>query len=351
MVTRSRPASPTGSASNAKNLRIIRPSYLPKVQGLESPSGEIRGRGRYIQRAEHRLTILPDEWADVGHRFKRHLESAGKSPGTVDSYLEAIQRLTTYLVEQGMPLDLELQNGEYIEQYFVDLQHGGASPNTARIRFASLRVFFKWADKARVITPNPMASLQAPRPVDVVKPAYAIGDVQQMLDSCSDDFSGRRDKAALMLLWDCGLRASEFLSLALEDVDLRNGVILVRHPKGNRQRAVALGDECETALSRYLRVRKKVGTLNPALWTSESGKPMTLEGLRSMVKRHGATGLHIFRHSSATAAAANRMGEIDMLRTYGWTSIAMAKRYTESRGVQLAADAKRRASPGRGLKV
>lgn len=308
-------------------------------------------RAAYQVRAERRLERLPEAWAYLGSRFKRHLESAHRSPGTLDSYLEALERLVIYLGQQGMPLDPELVSGEYIEQYFVDLHRGGASDNTGRIRFAGLRAFFKWAESVGEIRPSPMQGLKAPKPVDVVKGVYTIEDVQRMLDSCSETFTGRRDKAAILVLFDAGLRASEFLSLNVEDVDLREGVLLVRHPKGQRQRAVALGSEAETALSRYLRQRKRIATTGTSLWTSPSGKPIGIEGLRSLVKRHGAKGLHVFRHSSATAAAGNRLGEIDMLRTYGWTSIAMAKRYTEARGAQLSADAKRRASPGRGLRV
>jgi site-specific recombinase XerD len=154
----------------------------------------------------------------------------------------------------------------------------------------------------------------------------------------------------LIVLFDCGLRASEFLALTLSDVDLRNGVLLVRHPKGRSQRAVALGDECETALARYLRVRKRVDTTETALWILPKGRPLGMAGLRSLVERHGASGMHIFRHSSASAASANGMGELDLMRTYGWTSIQMAKRYTDARGSQLSANAKRRASPGRGLR-
>lgn len=356
MAEKAPPKTRSRDASNTKSQRIIQPHFFvsPGRVGTSNASDTLSDSGRaiYRRKAEQQLDAISENWAHLAQRFKRYLETSNRSPGTIASYLQALQMIVTYFADMGMPDDPEAINGEYIEQYFIDLMRGGASPNTARIRFASLRVFFKWAERVGEIRPSPMASLTPPKPVDVVKPVYTLEDVQQMLDSCDDaTFVGRRDKAAILVLFDCGLRASEFLSLTVDDVNLKEGVLIIRHPKGQKQRAVPMGSEAETAVSRYLRQRKRIDTVETALWTLPSGKPLGMGGLRSLALRHGAKGLHVFRHSSATAAASNRLGEIDMLRTYGWTSIAMAKRYTEARGAQLSADAKRRASPGRGLRV
>ena len=95
---------------------------------------------------------------------------------------------------------------------FIRARRDGLSANTVRIRFAGLRAFFAWAERVGEVGPSPMTGLKSSRPVEVLKPTYSVADVQVMLDSFRDDFTGRRDKAAIMVLFDCGLKASEMLA-------------------------------------------------------------------------------------------------------------------------------------------
>src|SRR5690606_40747999 len=61
-----------------------------------------------------------------------------------------------------------------------------------------------------------------------------------------------RDRAMLEVLYACGLRVTELVSLTLEQLNLRQGVILV-YGKGSKERLVPLGEEALHWLERYLR--------------------------------------------------------------------------------------------------
>jgi site-specific recombinase XerD len=76
--------------------------------------------------------------------FRRHLRAANKSPRTIQSYTEAVQRFNRFLAEQGMPRSVRGIRREHIEAWLVALQEAGQRPATVANRYRSLRVFFGW---------------------------------------------------------------------------------------------------------------------------------------------------------------------------------------------------------------
>jgi len=331
-----------------RSPRIIAPTYGAE-RGLTGDAGERERQGKpttYARRVSHRLATIEGEWGLLAERFDRHLKAANRSDGTRDQYAEAVQRLAIFIDEAGMPGEPDQLTSEHLEQYFIELRRTVAA-NTVSLRFRALRVFFRWALAERYVPRNPIDGLRAPRPVVVAKPVYTLANVQEMISDCGTDFTGRRDRAIIALLFDCGLRASELLALQLEDV--KGDVVVVRAPKGLRQREVGMGRDCDLAVARYVKARRKISA-SGALWTSTVGRPIAMAGLRALLRRHGASGVHIFRHSSATAAR-DFMDPLDMLKSFGWSSMSMLDRYTATTATRRAIESKRRRSPGDGLNV
>jgi site-specific recombinase XerD len=93
--------------------------------------------------------------------------------------------------------------------------------------------------------------------------------------------------------------------------------------KGRRPRACPFGDKTAMALERYLRERRKRGTVGDALWIGIKG-PMTGSGIRQMVwRRSEAAGIgriypHQLRHSFAHSWLAAGGNEQDLMRLVGW---------------------------------
>lgn len=77
--------------------------------------------------------------------------------------------------------------------------------------------------------------------------------------------------AILLTLADTGLRASEFVDLDLQDIDLITGQISVRHGKGGKPRIVFAGRKCRQMIRRYLKSRDKL-TINSPLWPTIEGE-------------------------------------------------------------------------------
>jgi len=95
-------------------------------------------------------------------------------------------------------------------------------------------------------------------------------------------FVGLRDFALILLLADSGLRIGEALSLTIDDIDLPNGFVFVRHAKGGKQRQVPLSHTTTLALRRYLSARfahfPNISTRS--LFITEFGLPLKAQSFR-----------------------------------------------------------------------
>ena len=98
--------------------------------------------------------------------------------------------------------------------------------------------------------------MQAPKvPNEPLEP-LSVADLKAMVATCDKSFYGQRDKATLLALYDSGCRASEFLALNLNDVNLSTGAVLVRHGKGAKCRTTFLGAKVRRATVGIRRVEK-----------------------------------------------------------------------------------------------
>jgi len=118
---------------------------------------------------------------------------------------------------------------------------------------------------------------------------------------------GKRDRAILETLYGTGIRLGEAVRADISDLDLREGVLLVRSGKGKKDRVVPVEGRAAVALVVYLTDSRPelVKRLDAALFLSRDGGRLSMEGLRAVVRRHGETiGVHVsphmLRHTCAT---------------------------------------------------
>ncbi len=85
-------------------------------------------------------------------------------------------------------------------------------------------------------------------------------EVQALLKVCSNRApTGIRNRALIGIAWRTGLRLGEVLALAIKDVDLDSGTVVVQHGKNDKRRVVGLDAGSAALLARWLEVRKKRG--------------------------------------------------------------------------------------------
>ena len=303
-------------------------------------------------RASLRVNITPGDIRGLRRSYDLALRASNRSARTVQSYLESFDTFVAFLLRVGMPTDVTTITREHVEAWIVDMAEAGRAAATLRIRYASLRQFFKFAAEEGEITDSPMRNMHAPIVPEQRIDVLSFDQVRAMLATCkAGAFEDLRDDAIMRLLWDTGLRRGELLGLKLEDLDFEVSVAFVLG-KGRRGRAAPFGHKTARALDKYIRARSREKNAPlEELWISRRGrlsegavsKMLSERGHRAGV---GHVHCHQFRHSFANEWLADGGNEGDLMRLGGWRSRDVMARYGAVAADDRAREAHRQRSPG-----
>ena len=122
--------------------------------------------------------------------------------------------------------------------------------------------------------------------------AITSGEITALMDACAADPSpaGARDGAVIGLLYGCGLRRAELVSLDLADYDPTGPTLAVRSGKGNKSRSIPVGTNgLAAALGDWLAVRgSEPGPLFWALKRPNTGKRLTTQAVYKILQKRAA---------------------------------------------------------------
>jgi site-specific recombinase XerD len=284
---------------------------------------------------------------DLQRSFLRELSAEKRSPNTLRLYGQSVRFFSRWLESQGREASLEELNRPAIREWLAVLSETH-EPGTVKIRYRGLFRFCRWLVDEEEITTNPMAKLSPP--TLKAKPVPVISDTEltALLKACNGKgFADRRDEALIRLLLDCGVRISEACSLRVDDLDLDQGMAIVKG-KGSKVRPVYFSARTTRALDRYIRMRTHHRWAHlDALFLTQRGA-LSADGARDRVKIRGQlAGIedihpHRFRHTFAHDFLMSGGQERDLKRLAGWSSDVMLERYGAS-----AADARAKAAAQR----
>lgn len=310
-----------------------------------------------------RASTMPRSMAatgDIGDlidSWVRDLTAANLSPRTIRSYHDSAHLLADYLARQGMPTGVADITREHVGE-FVNDQLARWKPTTAAIRFASLRVFFRWLVEEGEVRESPMARMRKPKLPEHLAPIPSREDLERLLRDCEGpSFEDRRDMAIVRVFLSTGARLAEVAGMrwtpadpTTNDVDLDQRVVRVMG-KGRRERVSYLTPKAVKAVDRYLRGRRQHRHAElPSLWLGTRGA-FTTSGISQMVRdRAQRLGLaihpHTFRHYYADAMLRSGMQEGDLMALAGWRTRDMLSRYAAASRSERAIAAARRLTVG-----
>lgn len=285
----------------------------------------------------------PDLLALLGS-WEINLLSDNKSPTTITSYLRGVRLYMEWCEQSGHPVELTRAQ---IQQYAAELIAENKEANTVRLRLAALRQFAKWLLEEGELPDDPLLGLKPPKiPTKVV---HGLSDEQlrALIKACKGPrFRDKRDEAIVRLMIETGMRASETVALAVDDVEpLKNGIVVIRRGKGMKGRTAPFGAQTAAALDRYLRARRahKLAA-TPALWLGVGGsKGLAYFGLNDTLRDRAQTAgiegfhLHLMRHTAATRWLRAGGSEGGLMAIAGWSTRSMMDRYTGASAAERAA--------------
>jgi integrase/recombinase XerC len=272
------------------------------------------------------------EWLKVERR---------SSPHTMSAYRIDLWAFLTFLAEHlgRLPTlaDLGTLGRPELRVYLIDRNRLGLAPSSTARALAVIRGFFRFLSREVSVSNTVVAALRNPRLPHSLPRALSRQDAFDALEGVeyvsSKPWIAKRDTALLCLLYGCGLRLAEALSLKRADVVAAQRGRLIITGKGNRQRMVPVLPFVAEALEDY--VVASPFTRDP-LFRGSRGGPLHPRIVQEMVVRlrmelglPETTTPHALRHSFATHLLAGG-GDLRVIRELlGHASISTTQRYTD----------------------
>ncbi|MGR7922560.1 site-specific tyrosine recombinase XerD [Zobellella denitrificans] len=232
----------------------------------------------------------------------------GLSDNTLASYRSDLTHFAAWLDGEGG--SLLAVDGLTLQQYLAHrLDLGFKASSTARM-LSVLRRFFQYLHREQLRADDPSVLIAGPKLPKRLPKDLSEQQVSRLLQAPEvGDPLELRDKAMLELLYATGLRVSELVSLSMESVSLRQGLVRVTG-KGNKERLVPMGEEALYWLTSYLKEARPVllgEQPSDVVFPSRRARQMTRQTFWHRIKhyalRAGITlelSPHTLRHAFAT---------------------------------------------------
>ncbi len=277
--------------------------------------------------------------------FLEHLSvEKGYSLNTLSAYKIDLTQFLDYLMalaEERRWVWAGVEKPDLVS-YIRHLKEGRqyASSTVAR-KVAAIKSFFHFLWREGHISDDPTAALDSPRVEKRLPRVISFEEVKSLLAQPSKEggVKGSRDRALLQLLYATGMRASEVVSLNLDDLNLASASVRC-WGKGSKERIIPIHAQAVATLREYIE-RGRREFLKPenagerALFLNQRGKRLTRQGLWLIVKGYvkeaglseGVTP-HTLRHSFATHMLDGDADLINVQQLLGHASVSTTQIYT-----------------------
>ena len=267
----------------------------------------------------------------------------GLSQNTLDSYQRDLKALTKWLDESNR--SLQSVRREDLLKYLADRMGSGIKARSTARALSCLRSFYRYLLREKVIKVDPTLRIDNPKLGRPLPDSLTESDVERLL--AAPDLTtpiGIRDRAMLEVLYACGLRVTELVSLRLTDMNLRQGVLRVMG-KGSKERLVPLGEEAISWLQQFIQDSRdellKKNLAEDVVFPSNQGKMMTRQTFWHRIKIHAqdagikkklsphtlrhAFATHLVNHGADLRVVQLLLGHSDLSTTQIYTHIAQQR--------------------------
>lgn len=263
--------------------------------------------------------------------------SSGASQNTLSAYRSDLKLFAKFLDNDMSSID-----GADINDYF---KHRNLSAATQARILTCLRIFYQYLLTQQLISINPTAKLHHPKQIQKLPIFLNVEEVDQLLNTPDNNtIIGMRDRAMLELLYSCGLRVSELITLNYHNINLSEEYIRI-HGKGNKERLLPMGEVAMDYLNTYEKKARpfllKSGQTDH-YFLSNRGSGMSRQNFFYMIKAYATkAGIdkplspHTLRHAFATHLVQQGADLRSVQLMLGHSDISTTQIYTHIQNVQL----------------
>ncbi len=223
---------------------------------------------------------------------------------TINSFKYDLKKFISFLGSKSL-INVETEDISNYLKYISNLNASSINRN-----ISSIRGLYKYLIMMEVINKNPLDKIKNLKQDKRLLKYLSIEDVDKLLNIQIKTHYDYRNKAILELMYACGLRASEVVSLRIQNIDFSNSLLRV-FGKGSKERIVPINEEALEILDIYIKEYRckfiKKGVQNEYLFLNNHGKKLTRNALNLIIKQicknEGIDKYvtpHVLRHSFAT---------------------------------------------------
>jgi integrase/recombinase XerC len=284
------------------------------------------------------LIAAVEDW----RAWLRHEKRA--SPHTAEAYQRDLTQFLTFLAGHlgGPPClkDLDGLRPADVRAWLASRAMGGAARSSTARNLSVVRGFFHWLAKAGLAENPAVATLRGPKVPHSVPKALNVPEAEETIgavkDLARDPWIGKRDSAVLLLLYGCGLRIGEALSLTRGEAPAPGQDVLMVTGKGNKQRLVPLLPVVVEAVRDYLESCPYEADPEGPLFVGARGRALgarqvqqRMAQLRAILGLPASATPHALRHSFATHLLAGGGDLRAIQELLGHASLSTTQRYTD----------------------
>jgi len=247
---------------------------------------------------------------NVVRAYRRYLRlQRNMSPNTLDAYMRDLQKLMTYLQGEGMALeDATLDD---LRHFAAGLHDIGIGPRSQCRILSGVRSFYRFLLIDRRIESDPTELLESPQLGDHLPEVLSTIEVDRMEEAIDlSKWEGHRNRAIIEVLFSCGLRVTELVTLRLSQLYLDEGYVRVMG-KGSKERLVPISQRAINELALWFDSRCHMD-IKPGeedyVFLNRRGAHLTRTMVLIIIKKAAVdAGIkkivspHTLRHSFATA--------------------------------------------------
>lgn len=267
----------------------------------------------------------------------------GHAEKTLEAYARDVRQFLGYLATQlgyaPCLADLARLDLKSFRGFLASRRRTGAVSRSLARTLSALRQLFRWLETQNLVENRKILQLAMPKvPHSVPKP-LTVGKAADVVDAGAGaelDWVLARDTAVLLLLYGCGLRIAEALSIKAKDAPTPDRDVLRITGKGGKQRLVPVLPVVRDAVARYVQLCPYPLEPDEPMFRGAKGGPLSprliqlaMERLRETLDLPATATPHALRHSFAThlLSAGGDLRQIQEL--LGHASLSTTQAYTE----------------------
>jgi integrase/recombinase XerC len=293
--------------------------------------------------AELELPLSADLERAVAAWLAHLRHERGHAEKTLEAYARDVRQFLGYLATQlgyaPCLADLARLDLKSFRGFLASRRRTGAVSRSLARTLSALRQLFRWLEAQNLVENRKILQLAMPKvPHSVPKP-LTVGKAADVVDAGAGaelDWVLARDASVLLLLYGCGLRIAEALSINAKDAPTPDRDVLRITGKGGKERLVPVLPIVREAVTRYVQLCPYPLEPDEPMFRGAKGGPLSprliqlaMERLRETLDLPATATPHALRHSFAThlLSAGGDLRQIQEL--LGHASLSTTQAYTE----------------------